>query len=145
MEFEVGYLGLFMATFLAATVVPFSSEIVLTAMLVAGFDPVTTLVVATVGNWLGSMSTYGLGRLGKMDWIHKYLRIPQDKIEKAHKYVEGRMAWISLLCWLPLVGDLIAVVLGLLKSNVLLTSVGMFVGKALRFIVWGYFTLMAIG
>ncbi|MFT3741067.1 MAG: YqaA family protein [Breznakibacter sp.] len=145
MEFEIGYLGLFMATFLAATVIPFSSEIVLTAMLMAGFDPVTTLTVATFGNWLGSMSTYGLGRLGKMEWIHKYLRIPQSKIDKAHKYVEGRMAWIALLCWLPLVGDVIAVVLGLLRSNFWLTTIGMFVGKAIRFLVWGYFTLMAIG
>jgi len=145
MEFELGYWVLFFATFLAATVVPFSSEVVLSAMLMAGYDPYTSLAVATFGNWLGGMSSYGLGRLGKIEWIHRYLRIPQNKLDKAHRFVEGKVAWVSLLCWLPFVGDVIAVVLGLLRANIWVTSIGMFLGKAIRYVVWGYLTLKAMG
>jgi membrane protein YqaA with SNARE-associated domain len=145
MEFELGYWALFFATFLAATIVPFSSEVVLSAMLMAGYDPYTSLAVATFGNWLGGMSSYGIGRLGKIEWIHRYLRIPQNKLDKAHRFVEGKVAWVSLLCWLPFVGDVIAVVLGLLRANIWVTSIGMFLGKAIRYVVWGYLTMTAIG
>jgi membrane protein YqaA with SNARE-associated domain len=145
MEFELGYWALFFATFLAATIVPFSSEVVLSAMLMAGYDPYTSLAVATFGNWLGGMSSFGIGRLGKIEWIHRYLRIPQNKLEKAHRFVEGKVAWVSLLCWLPFVGDVIAVVLGLLRANIWVTSIGMFLGKAIRYVVWGYLTMTAIG
>jgi membrane protein YqaA with SNARE-associated domain len=145
MEFELGYWALFFATFLAATIVPFSSEVVLSAMLMAGYDPYTSLAVATFGNWLGGMSSYGIGRLGKIEWIHRYLRIPQNKLDKAHRFVEGKVAWVSLLCWLPFAGDVIAVVLGLLRANIWVTSIGMFLGKAIRYVVWGYLTMTAAG
>lgn len=141
MNFEIGYWGLFLASFLAATIIPFSSEAVLSAVLVAGFNPLYALIVATLGNWLGGMSSYGVGRMGKMAWIHKYLRISEPSLEKAHRYAEGRVAWISLFCWVPFVGDVIAVVLGLLRANIFLTSIGMLVGKAVRYAVWGYLTL----
>ena len=141
MSFEIGYWGLFLASFLAATVVPFSSEAILSALLVAGFNPIVALVVATLGNWLGGMSSYGLGRVGKIEWIHKYLRISEESLQKAHRYAEGRVAWISLFCWVPFIGDVIAVVLGLLRANLWLTMVGMLIGKAVRYAVWGYLTI----
>jgi membrane protein YqaA with SNARE-associated domain len=144
MSFEIGYWGLFFACFLAATVIPFSSEVILSSMLLAGFNPYYSLIVATLGNWLGGMSSFGIGWLGKMEWIHKYLRIPEGKIAKAHRYVEGRVAWISLLCWVPFVGDVIAVVLGLLRANVYVISVGMLIGKAVRYVVWMYLTMKTI-
>lgn len=141
MGFEIGYWGLFLASFLAATVVPFSSEAILSAVLVAGFNPVVALVVATLGNWLGGMTSYALGRMGKIEWIHKYLRISDVSLQKAHRMVEGRAAWISFFCWVPFIGDVIAVVLGLLRSNFWYTMVGMLIGKAVRYAIWAYFTI----
>ena len=58
---ELGYLGLFIASFLAATVVPFSSEVIFSAMVFGGFDEWTCVLIATVGNWLGGMTCYYLG------------------------------------------------------------------------------------
>lgn len=66
---ELGYLGLFIASFLAATVVPFSSEVVFSALVFGGLDAWTCVFVATAGNWIGGMSSYYVGRLGRIDWI----------------------------------------------------------------------------
>ncbi|MGB1831624.1 MAG: hypothetical protein ACPHIT_05435, partial [Flavobacteriaceae bacterium] len=60
---EWGYLGLFLASFLAATVLPLSSEIVLSFLLANEYDFLSCLTIATLGNWLGGLSSYGLGFL----------------------------------------------------------------------------------
>ncbi len=138
---DLGYLGLFLASFLAATVVPFSSEFVLSGVLAAGGDPVISLITATAGNWLGGLTSYWIGWLGKFEWIEKYLRIPRAKLEKAREKVIGKEGWIAFFSWLPGIGDLIAVLLGLLKTRFWLTAIGMLVGKALRYIVWAFMTL----
>jgi membrane protein YqaA with SNARE-associated domain len=142
--FELGYWGLFLASFLAATVVPFSSEAILSAMIYSGFNPLYCLMAATTGNWMGGLSSYLLGYLGKEVWIEKYLRISKEKTERFKLKIKGKEAWIAFFCWLPFVGDVIAVVLGLLKTNSINVAVGMFVGKALRYIVWGYLTIWAL-
>jgi membrane protein YqaA with SNARE-associated domain len=144
MLFESGYFALFLASFLAATVVPFSSEALLSGMLAADYNLYWCLGLATLGNWLGGMSSYGLGRLGKTEWIEKYLKIKHDQIEKTKKMVSGRELWIAFFCWLPGVGDVIAVILGLLKVNVVMVSIGMFIGKMLRYVVWALATLEII-
>ena len=77
-----GYAGLFIASFLAATVVPFSSEVVFSAMVFGGLHPWTCVLVATAGNWLGGMTSYYIGRLGKIEWAEKFLHISKDKIER---------------------------------------------------------------
>ncbi|WP_010664797.1 YqaA family protein [Marinilabilia salmonicolor] len=144
MWIDLGYLGLFLASFLAATILPFSSEFVLSGLLAAGGDPVLSLATATLGNWLGGLTSFWIGWIGKFEWIEKYLRIPRDKLETWHRKVAGKEWWISLFCWLPGVGDIIAVILGLLKSNFWVSAIGMFVGKALRYVVWGLITLEVI-
>lgn len=71
MEFliEYGYIGVFIASFLAATILPFSSEVVLTGVLLAGSSYWPCMIAATLGNFLGGMSCYWLGMLGKVEWI----------------------------------------------------------------------------
>jgi membrane protein YqaA with SNARE-associated domain len=141
---ELGYLALFAASFLAATVLPFSSEVVLSGMLVAGFDPYISLAVATTGNWLGGLSSYWIGWLGKWEWIEKYLKIKAEKIERLRQRIAGKEGWIAFFCWLPVIGDPIAVVLGLIKTRFIPTALWMLVGKAARYAVWGYLTLKGI-
>ncbi len=142
--FELGYLGLFLASFLAATVVPFSSEAILSGVIIAGYSPVLSLIIATFGNWLGGLTSYYLGYLGKQQWIEKYLRIPEAKTEKFKKKIKGKEQWVAFFCWLPFIGDILAVVLGLLKINPIRVSIGMFVGKACRYAAWAYITLALI-
>jgi len=141
----LGYIALFFAAFLAATVVPFSSEVILTGMLVAGYNPVTSIVVATIGNWLGSLTSYWIGRLGKWEWIEKYLKIPASKIERVSNKIKGKEGWIAFFSWMPIIGDPIVVALGFLKTHFFTTAIWILIGKTVRFIVWGYLTMKTIG
>lgn len=133
--FQLGYGGLFLASFLAATVIPFSSEALLSAMLHFKYNALLCLLVATFGNFLGGMSSYYLGYLGKEPWIEKYLRIPLVKIEDFKSKIAGKESWIAFFCWLPFIGDLIAVSLGVLKQKQLYVALGMFLGKLSRYFV----------
>ncbi len=139
--FQLGYWALFFASFLAATIVPFSSEAILSGMMVAGYSVPISLVLATVGNWLGGLTSFYLGYLGKEEWISRYLRINNEKTDRFKKYITGKEQWIALFCWLPFVGDVLAVALGLLKTSPFRVALGMLLGKALRYLVWAYFTL----
>ncbi|MDO9153849.1 MAG: YqaA family protein [Paludibacter sp.] len=135
---ELGYLGLFIAAFLAATVVPFSSEVVFSALVYNGLDPWKAVFVATAGNWLGGMSCYYLGRLGKIEWIEKYLKIKKEKLDKFfakfHKYGD----WFAFFSFLPGIGDGIAVASGFFRCNFWIVAISMLLGKFVRYIIWMY-------
>ena len=130
---EPGYWGLFVATFLAATVLPFSSEIILLGMLAAGYDVVICLWVASIGNWLGGMSSYGLGWLGDWHRLAKWLKVREEDLQKWKNNIDRYGIWMALLCWAPIIGDPIAIALGFFRTNWWLVSVLMFVGKFLRY------------
>lgn len=131
---DLGYLGLFIAAFIAGSVVPFSSEVVLGVLLVAGFDPWTCVWVATAGNWLGGIFNFYLGYLGKIEWIHKYLHISQEKIDKMQAFLQGKGSLFAFFAFLPLIGHSL-VVLGLMRANRLGVFSSMLLGKFLRYFV----------
>ena len=133
---EYGYIGLFIGSFLAATIFPFSSDVLLVAMLLAGGDVATTVIVATAGNWLGGLTSYWLGWLGKLEWLERWLRVKHETIEHHRARVERWGAALALMTWLPFVGDVFAVVLGFYKAKFLPSALWMLVGKGGRFIVW---------
>lgn len=135
---ELGYLGLFIAAFLAATVLPFSSEVVFSALVIAGMDMWMCVIWATLGNWLGGLSCYYLGYLGKIEWIEKYLKIKKEKIEKLQMWLQAKGGLMAFFVFLPGIGDVIAVALGYLRANVALVAISMFLGKFIRYIVWIY-------
>lgn len=141
MEFltEWGYWGLLLASFLAATVVPFSSEFVFSALVFGGLDPLTCVFVATLGNWLGGMSSYYIGYLGKIEWIEKYLRIKHDKMMKFEKNLHKYGDWFAFFSFLPGIGDIIAVAAGFFRCRWWIVAFSMLFGKFLRYVVWMYF------
>jgi membrane protein YqaA with SNARE-associated domain len=104
------------------------------ALAQAGLSPLWCVVWATAGNTLGGVTCYYIGRLGKTEWIERYLRISHERIEKTKAFLRGRGAVMALFVALPYVGDAIAVVLGLMRSNALITTLSMMIGKALRYI-----------
>ena len=132
----LGYFGLFLASFLAATILPCSSEVVFSAVVLAGLDLWTCTIVATLGNFLGGMTCYWMGKLGKIEWIEKYLKVPKDKIDKVHKFLDGKGAWLAFFVFLPGVGDIIAIAMGYMRANVWIVAISMFLGKLIRYIVW---------
>ncbi len=132
-----GYIGVFLAAFLAATVLPFSSEVVLAGVMATGANYVTLIIAATIGNVLGGMTCYWLGTLGKRDWITKYLRMPEKQVDKWTNYLQGKGAWMAFFVFIPGVGDFFAVALGLLRANVWAVLGFMTAGKLLRYLVLG--------
>ena len=136
--FEYSLWGLFLASFLAATVVPFSSEVVLTAVLASGTDIYTAVIVASLGNWVGGMSSFALGYMGKWEWIEKYLRVKRETIEKWHDRLYKRGAFFAFLTWVPGVGDIFAIGLGVLRSNIWIVAITMLAGKFVRYVVWAW-------
>ena len=117
MEFllEYGYIGLFIGTFLAATILPFSSEFLLLGLLIAGADPWTCFLWATLGNWTGGLTSYYMGYLGKWEWIEKWFRVKRETLDKQKKYIDKYGSMLAFLSWLPLVGDVFAIGLGFTK------------------------------
>jgi membrane protein YqaA with SNARE-associated domain len=136
-----GYWGLFLSAFIAGSVIPFSSEAVLLVLVRMGLDPVWCILAATLGNTAGGMTCYWIGRLGKREWIHKYLRVSEQQLDRAGRILAGKGAWSALFAFLPYVGSAISILLGIMRSNIPITLLAMMIGKALRYVVLLYLTL----
>lgn len=130
-----GLFGLFMAAFLAATILPFSSEAVLAAMALGSWSFTSLLVVASIGNTLGGLTNYAIGRWVPQEKLVKRLGIDAAKAERWRNFVQRYGAWGALACWLPVIGDPIALALGVVRSRLLPTAVLMLLGKAIRYAV----------
>ena len=141
---EWGYLGLFIASFLGATIIPFSSELVLSLLIIKGYDFNLSLLVATTGNWLGGLSSYFLGRLGKWSTLEKYFRLKKEKIVKFKINIDKWGSLLAFFCWLPIIGDPIAVGLGFFRTNYILVAIWMFIGKFIRYILWAFVTYWGV-
>lgn len=131
---DYGYLGMFIAAFLAGSILPFASEAVLIALIKMGLDPYLTTLCATVGNAAGSMTCYWIGHLGNMLWIEKYLKVKPSTMEKAERFVKGRGAWMGFFSFLPIIGDAITIVLGLMRANIWVTTIAVTTGKLVRYV-----------
>ena len=129
-----GYWGLFFSALIAGSIVPFSSEAVMLVLVHMGLDPVLCVVSAASGNTLGGMSCYWIGTLGKSEWITR-LGVKEKQLDKARRFLAGRGAMMAFFSFLPTIGEAIAIVLGLMRSNVWLTGGSMLAGKTLRYIV----------
>lgn len=133
---NLGLLGLFIGTFLAATIFPFSSDALYIAVLLSTKNSVGCLVFGTLGNWFGSVTTYELGRLAKWEWIERHFKVNESTLLKQKRLIDKYGVWIALVSWIPIVGDVIALSLGFYKSPAVWTVILLLVGKFTRFLVW---------
>jgi membrane protein YqaA with SNARE-associated domain len=136
-----GHVGLFIAAFLAATVLPLSSEIVLSALLLNGLPPVTLVITATIGNVLGSLTNYGLGFWANRVVIKKWSGMSEDDFARAEqRFVKYGI--ISLFfAWVPVVGDPLTVIAGVLRVRLRWFLILVTAGKLLRYILISLVTL----
>ena len=131
-EFEIGYVGLFVTFFLAATILPIASEIFLTSMLALGYNPLICLVISGTGNTFGGWLNYFIGYLGNQKWLLR-IGVTIDKIERWRARIHKYGVWLALLSWLPLVGDVIGVALGFFRTNTIVTFTFIAIGKFIRY------------
>lgn len=133
-----GYWGMLLAAFLAGSFFPFSSEAVMVGLMATGLDPWQLMVYGTIGNVMGSAFNYGVGRLGKTEWFERYLHVTPRDMQRAERFVQGRGAWMGFFAFLPLLGTAIAILLGLMRANVVITFIAITLGKLFRYLLLIY-------
>lgn len=137
-----GYWGMLVSAFLAGSFFPFSSEAVMVGLLAAGLKPVPLIVYGTVGNVAGSMFNYGIGRLGRLDWIEKYLHVKKESLDRATCLMAGHGAWMGFFAFLPILGSAITIVLGLMRANIVISLTSIGIGKVLRYVLLIYSAIL---
>jgi len=139
---EWGFLGVFVAAFLAATILPLSSEIVLTALLLNGLSPVLLIGLATAGNVLGSLVNYGLGYWANLRVAKRWLGISDEALSRAEQRFGRYGLWSLCFAWVPVIGDPLTLIAGLLRVPLGWFLVLVTIGKLLRYVVVGYLVLV---
>lgn len=132
---DIGLPGMFLSAFLAGSVAPFSSEVVMVGLAALGVAPVDLLVWGTLGNTLGAVFNYWIGSLGKTEWIVRYLHVKPDKLERGIAMVYTHGAWCGLLAFLPILGSIVSVSLGYMRVSLWRSTLAFFAGKLVRYIV----------
>ena len=140
MEFlaEYGLIGLFIAAFLAATILPFSSEALLLVIIASGDQILIPVIVASAGNILGSFLNYFLGWKGNRLVLNKFFRLSDEEIEKASKRFIKYGSFSMLFAWVPIIGDPLTVVAGLFKMKIWLFAILVAIGKFSRYMILAY-------
>ena len=133
-----GYWGMLVSAFLAGSFFPFSSEVVMSGLQAAGLEPIQLVLYGSIGNVLGSMFNYGVGRMGKLEWIEKYLHVKKESLDKAQNFMAHRGAWMGFFAFLPLLGSAITIVLGLTRANIVISVISITIGKVLRYVLLVY-------
>lgn len=131
-------LFLFGSAFFAATILPFYSEVVLFALLRQGGDPVLLLVVATIGNTLGSVVNWWLG-LSLLRFQHRrWFYFSPAQIARGQYWFQHYGYWTLLLAWLPIGGDPLTLVAGIMKVRLAVFLPLVAIGKGLRYVAVFY-------
>lgn len=126
---------LFATSFVAATLIPLSSEAVLAGLLAAHFDPSLLLVVALIGNTMGAAVNWALGYRG-IDLLKRKLSpFSAQQLERASKAFKRFGVFSLLFSWLPIVGDPLTFAAGVLKVPFGAFLLPVVVGKAARYLV----------
>ncbi len=135
--------GLFVASFLSATVLPMASEGVLIALLLAGSAPTAALIaVATLGNVLGACTGWVLGRTAA-PWLTRAFRLSETQRDSALAALRRRGPPVLLLTWVPFVGDALTVAAGAIRVPFLVFLGWTAAGKLGRYAVVAWLTLAA--
>lgn len=138
---DLGYWGVFIGSFLASTLIPLSADILLIGVLSLGGNVWLCLGLATIGNWLGGLTSYWLGWIGKWEWIERWLKVKETTLIRQKRQIDHYGVWLALFTWLPIVGDLFAIALGFYKIKPYISAFYMLLGRFIRFFIWTLFYL----
>lgn len=136
-----GYPALFLLAFLASTLLPLGSEWLLVVLVLKGFDPVALVLTATLGNTLGALTTYAIGLWGGPFLIKRVLRIDIAARVRAERFYARYGRWSLLASWLPVVGDPLCLVGGILRVGVFPFVLLVAAGKLARYAVVAWVAL----
>ena len=133
------YLSLFTISFLAATVLPFSSELTLAGLIAtSNYDNLLLLIVASLGNVLGSVVNWALGFYSRNLTYKKWFPFQEAQIERSSKWFIKFGKWLLLFAWVPIIGDPLTLVAGLLRVKFLEFLILVMIGKVSRYMTIFY-------
>ena len=131
----ISYFKLFLISFLAATILPFSSEIVLTTMYLSNlFETYFLLIFASLGNILGSITNWYLGKKITIFQNRKWFPVSPDQLDRSQKYFQKYGLWSLLLAWVPIIGDPLTLLAGVLKVRFSLFLILVSISKISRYL-----------
>jgi len=131
----ISYSKLFIISFLAATILPLSSEIVLTTMLLTNlFEKNILLIVASSGNILGSIFNWYLGKKITIFQDSKWFPVSPEQLNKSQKYFQKYGLWSLLLAWVPVIGDPLTLLAGVLKVRFSIFFILVSISKISRYV-----------
>lgn len=136
-----GYPLLFLVSAAASSLLPLGSEWLLILQLLDGADPFAAVLVASAGNLLGALTTYGIGLKGGTWLVDRLLKIRPERREKAEKLFSRYGVWSLLFSWLPVIGDPLCFVGGVLRVSLIRFSLLAGAGKTARYAAVAWLTL----
>jgi membrane protein YqaA with SNARE-associated domain len=129
------YVGLFLTAFLAATAIPAQSEAALAMAVAAGYPPVTVIAVTSVGNVLGSVVNWLLGRFIGRFRDRPWFPVRVEHFARAERWYQRYGKWSLLLSWVPIIGDPLTVIAGVLREPLPIFLLLVAVAKVGRYVV----------
>jgi membrane protein YqaA with SNARE-associated domain len=133
--YDFGIVGLFFSSLLAATVIPAQSEAVLVGLHLTGrYSPALLIAVATFGNVLGACINWLLGRYLEHFKHRRWFPVKEAALDKAARTYRRYGVWLLLLSWVPIIGDPLTVIAGLLRTPFPLFVLLVTIGKLARYV-----------
>ena len=130
---DYGYWGMGMLSFLSGSIVPIASEVLLLFFLGLGMNALLLTVVATIGNTIGGITCFLLGYLADKEMLWRLFRISDKKMQRADELIQKYGYWTAALSFLPALGEVILVALGIMRVNKYKVIAVMALGKFLRY------------
>lgn len=135
------HVGLFASAFLSATIIPGQSEAILMGLLLAGYSPALLLTLASIGNVLGSVLNWALGRGLEQYRDRRWFPVDAEALGRAQRWYGRYGKWTLLLSWVPIVGDPLTLVAGLMRERLGVFLVLVSLAKVGRYLVLMWVTL----
>ena len=137
----VAYAGLFIAALIAATILPMQSEAVLVGLLLGDYSPWALVAVASAGNVLGSVINWLLGRAVERFRDRRWFPANEAALERAQRWYRRYGKWSLLLSWVPIIGDPLTVVAGIMREPLPIFLVLVTIAKVGRYVALALITL----
>ena len=130
---EYGYLGMGILSFLSGTIVPITSEVLLVFFLGLGLNAMMITCVATLGNTLGGITCFMLGYLTTKEKAQKFFKITDKRMKRADIMIQKYGFWVAPISFVPVLGEALLVMLGVMRVNCFKVIIVMALGKFLRY------------
>ena len=130
---DYGYLGMGILAFLAGTVVPITSEVLLVFFLGIGLNAVGLTLAATIGNTLGGVTCFMIGYLTTKEKVQKFFKVPDRRMKRADMLIQKYGYWTAAFSFLPVLGEVFLLSLGIMRVNRFKVISLMALGKLFRY------------